>query len=134
MAAVLFDWDGTLLDSQPTTTATWREVLDHVGVSLDDAELNSLFYLGWPHAYRWLCDRAPMPDLEATAAMLRSARRHHTWRLRLFADVRPCLDGLRDAGIRLALITNSYATRLDTDLERARLPRTAFDVVVTADD
>lgn len=138
---VLFDWDGTLVDTEPLTTAVWDDVLTAAGTRTTQAFLRSLFPLGWPAAYHAAAEAAAadsvrLPPPAATARLLRATRRRLLagGGLALFPDTAECLSGLRAAGARLGVVTNSDSERLVDDLAAVKLPPTFWEVIVTADE
>jgi HAD superfamily hydrolase (TIGR01509 family) len=132
--AVVFDWDGTVVDSHPLTTSVWEAQLAAYGIVAPNHDIESLFGMGWPAAYDWLCTRFSMPPPSVVAHHLRERRAKHIHRLGLFTDVPGCIEALRAADVRTALATNSSAARFAEDAEVVGLPRDWFDVVVTASD
>lgn len=135
--AILFDHDGTLVDSEPSHLALWNEVLEPLGVTLPEALYKDL-YAGMPTPANAvdIVERfglgVPAPVLaerkaEATRAFL-AARPFP-----LMPGAREVLDRLQAAGLRLAVVTGAArdATRASLTahgiLER-------FETVVTADD
>jgi beta-phosphoglucomutase-like phosphatase (HAD superfamily) len=129
--AVLFDWDGTLLDSGPGTTTAWRIVLDELGHDCSNPLLASLFLRGWPAAYVRLAEEWPMPDQRQVLDRLGQVRRGLP-RARLFDDAPAAMAGLRRLGVRIALVTNSSHDRLANEM-RGLLRATDFATIVTAD-
>ena len=130
--AVLFDWDGTLLDSAPSTTAAWRVVLGELGCDAPPELLASLFGAGWPDAYLRVAERWDVPDGQLVSERLAQARRALP-PAALFADAQPAIDGLRRAGVRVALVTNSSRDRLDREMRGLAINAGHFAAIVTAD-
>ncbi|MEV4362660.1 HAD family phosphatase [Nonomuraea sp. NPDC049625] len=132
-SAIVFDWDGTLIDSAPLTSAIWREQLDRYGAHVTNADVEALFGMGWPQAYRWLAERHELPPQEMVAADLRRGRNSQRHRLALFTDTVECLAELRCHGVSLGLATNSDAKRLQADLDAMGLPFDWFGAVACPD-
>ena len=137
LKAILFDHDGTLVDSEPTHLALWNEVLEPLGVTLPEPLYKDL-YAGLPTpanaadiAARFGLD-VPAPELaerkaEATRAFLASRP------FPLMPGTREVLARLQAAGLRLAVVTGAAR-----DATRASLAAHGildrFETVVTADD
>lgn len=134
LCGVLFDWDGTLMDTEPVTTACWTEVLSDQGIPLAQSDVRRLFFRGWPDAYDWLARRFELAPMAVIGSAMTSARARRRLDVRLFDDARPCLRDLRAAGIRVGMVTNSSRSRVLFDLSTVGLALSAFDVIVTADD
>lgn len=129
---MLFDWDGTLMDTEPSTTTAWRTVLTELDIQLPDPLLRGLFHLGWPAAYECVAAHGPVPAPRLVLDRLAETRRALP-PPRLFDDALPTIERLRDLGVRTAIVTNSDAGRLATDMAGARLAAAGFAAIVTAD-
>lgn len=131
--AVLFDFDGVLVDSEPVRFAAGQQALAEVGVALD-----------WERFVRhWLgrTDRAGLGEIlgeryEADGPGV-AARRNALYEARLdevpaFPDALGLLERL-PAGLRTAVATGSRRPEVDRILARLGiLPR--FQALVTAED
>lgn len=129
LRAVLFDLDGTLLDSLRAHHGVYRQVFAALGVPLDDASYARhyspnwyLFYerMGvpaarWPEADRlWLqyyAQEAPPPR----------------------AGAQDILTAVRESSLGLGLVTSGDRSRVERDIRRAGW-ESAFDVVVCGGD
>jgi beta-phosphoglucomutase-like phosphatase (HAD superfamily) len=131
-SAILFDWDGTLLDSEPSTTAAWQLVLDELGYDSSNEFASGLFRLGWPAAYVRLAERWPVPDQQQLLGRLAQVRQGLP-PARLFDDVPATITGLRRLGVTIALVTNSSHGRLASEMRRLPIHATDFAAIVTAD-
>jgi HAD superfamily hydrolase (TIGR01509 family) len=135
LAAVLFDMDGTLVDSEKVWTVALAELAVSYGGALSDsarlamvgtseAETMRILHedLGQPWrdpaaGARWLADR--VADLFAVGL---------EWRM----GARELLAEVRAAGIPTALVTSTGRSLVDVAL--GTLGRHNFDVIVSADD
>jgi len=131
-AAVLWDLDGTLVDSEPDWIAAEHELTDAHGVRWTHEDSLSLVGSALPHAGAVLRDRGvPLSVDEIVAYLIErvvmSLDRSVPWQPGA-VDV---LDGLRSAGVQCALVTMSY----DVIARRivAATPEGTFDAVVTGD-
>ena len=139
-AAVLWDFDGTLVDTEPLWFAaegafieshggTWSEELAHelIGSALTDGANKLLDALR---------SEGIEPDVETddvVAELIDSVLASvvdgdYTWR----PGARELLLGLRDRGIRCGLVSMSFRRMLET--VAAELPEDTFEVIVPGDE
>jgi pyrophosphatase PpaX len=128
LRAVLFDFDGTLLDSFSGHFAAYQVTFSHFGLpaSLDD--LLRVYSPDWLQVYRAM----GLPEQhwqEADAIWLAEAARHAP---RLFPGALELLETL-EARFALGLVTSGSSERVRGDLERNELDR-RFQVVITGGD
>lgn len=98
----IFDLDGTLVDSVPLIVRTSRLAWAELGLSVEEAVIRH--YIGYSLVETGDKLLGPGRGVEYADAYLR----HYTvsgYDLRLFPGVRPLLDELRAAGVKLALAT-----------------------------
>lgn len=137
MAAVLWDMDGTLVDTEPYWMAAEHELIAEWGGTWTHEDALQLVGQGlWSSA---LVFQSRGVDLEAqqiidllTDRVLEQIAEHVPWR----PGARELLAEVRAAGIPTALVTMSIRRMADTivrELER-ELDGTAFDVVVAGDE
>lgn len=132
-AAVLWDMDGTLVDTEPCWMATEAALVEEFGGTWTPQDALRVVGMPLQRAAQVLRDHGVDLPLAAIAERLNdgviaAVEREVVWRpgaLRLIGD-------LRDAGVPCALVTMSYR-RLAEAVLRRMLPRT-FTVVVTGDE
>ena len=133
-AAVIFDMDGVLLDSEPLHHVVVNDLLAEHGVRIDADHYKT--YLGTTLEYTWeaLIRRFHLPEtldhyrLRYSEAILESYRRHS-----VPAPGAPELvAGLRDRGLKLAVASSSRTAWVQAALGALGLGE-AFDAVVTGD-
>lgn len=133
-AAVLFDCDGTLADTEPLSERAWRSVLARYGVTPTAADFTAIIGHAWPVSFRRFADRADLGDPDEFRAELRtvSAQLHAT-ELTLFTDAVATVRAVTDAGVPVAVVSSSSRAHVLRCLDRGRI-RDRVGVVVGADD
>ena len=134
MTAVIFDCDGTLVDSEPLARLAWERGLERYGYALTDADAEASIGLPYPRVHAYFAARAdlPAPDvfwLEFSGdlfALIDSS-------LVVFEDAVGAARSLRARGVPVAVASSSPRERLQRTLGRAGL-LDAFDVVVSGDE
>ena len=134
--AVIFDCDGTLVDSEPLARTAWERSLAPHGYAIDDADYASLIGLPYLEVHGFFAAR--IPGLAG-----RRRRSGRATRDRLFALIDADLTSFPDAletvrevrarGLAVAVASSSPRARLDRTLARAGLAD-AFAVTVAGDE
>ena len=131
---VVFDWDGTLMDSTAAITRSIQAACREVGVPEPEfAQASFVIGLGLVDALRRVAPSLSPDDYERVA---QAYRRHYFAQARelvLFDGVEPLLRQLRERGMRLAVATGKSRTGLELALEQSGL-RPLFDATRTADE
>ena len=132
--AVLFDFDGTIMDTNDLINKSWRYTFEQItgnvpsddviystyGEILEDTMRN--FFGGTDE------------DVQKNIDIYRSYhKRHFDDEIHLFPDVKDMLSDLRENGYTLALVTSRLANTTYRGLEDFGI-RDMFDALVTADD
>ena len=116
LRAVLFDWDGTLLDSYHADAQAFLRMFHEMGVDWGLEELAEHYSPDWYRMYR--AARLPRERwAEADRAWLRHYRQQ---KLSLLPGARRVLHDLRDR-FRLGLVTSGERTRVARQLRAFRL-------------
>jgi HAD superfamily hydrolase (TIGR01509 family) len=135
IAAVIFDCDGTLVDSEPLAREAWERMLAPHGYTASDAEMEGLIGLPYPRVHAHFAERIDgMPDAETFWGEFSGVLFELIdARLEPFADAGDTLRALRERGVAVAVASSSARERLDHTLRRAGLDG-AFDVSVAGDE
>lgn len=133
--AVVFDFDGTLVDSERVSRAAMAQVLAEDGHTLTDADHDAVVGRAWPHTRAYLVDLMGYDDagIDSYRHRVREAFRARIDEVVVFDDVREALASLRGDGVPLAVCTSSGRPYLDALLERTDLVE-AFDATVARED
>ena len=135
-AAVIFDFDGLIIDSETPLFDIWQEIYAQHGASLalEDWQ-HALGTQGGFDPYADLCTRSGPPGHHALAGLCWVSREH--WRR---CETQPLLPGVADRlaearsiGLKTAVASSSQAAWVRPWLERHDL-LDAFDAVCTRDD
>lgn len=134
MSAILFDMDGTLIDSEPLWLKAEIEVMAEVGCHWD--EQDQINCLGGPaeRTERYMQERSQYikPYGYFINRLHEVMRARITNELDLIPNALSLLKECKDAGIKTALVTASSRDLMTIVLKR--FPPGTFDVVVSGDD
>lgn len=135
LAAVVFDWDGTLMDSIGHIVHCLQQAITEIGLDpRSPAQLREIVGLGLTQA---LAQLYPQADPEAVNALSEAYRRQYfqteASAMALFPDARPLLEQLQAEGLLLAVATGKSRRGLNLALEHSGL-QSMFAVTVTADE
>jgi HAD superfamily hydrolase (TIGR01509 family) len=129
---VIFDCDGTLVDSEPLAGLAWKRTVAPYGYAVTEADLDACMGIPYARTHAYLSERVALPD----AATFWPSLRKELFglidtRLEPFPDAVAAADELRERGVRLAVASSSPRERLDRTLARAGL---SFAVTVAGDE
>jgi phosphoglycolate phosphatase len=121
---VVFDWDGTLMDSTPTIVHAIQAACRDLGLPVPpDEAANWVIGLGLQEA---LESAVPTLTQDQVPKMLERYRFHYLTKdpdLQLFAGIHPMLDRLSATGVHLAVATGKTRLGLERMLESTGLRR-----------
>jgi HAD superfamily hydrolase (TIGR01509 family) len=132
-AAVLWDMDGTLIDTEPYWLEAEHLLVEQHGGTWSDEHALALVGHDLMDSARYIREHGPVPmEPEAIVDVLLQhvvahLARNVPWR----PGARELLAELRDAGVPCALVTMSWTALAETFL--ASVPSDTFEVVVTGD-
>jgi HAD superfamily hydrolase (TIGR01509 family) len=131
IAAVIFDCDGVLVDSEPASARAWREALIRFGYQLSNREFSRFIGTTDRELARALGARIARPASLLLATAEEEMRKALAGGLQAFPDALRLLERLDDLGVAVA--SNSDRWRLDCVLAAAGLGA-RFSVAVAADE
>src|SRR3954452_13195389 len=120
--AVIFDCDGTLVDSEPLAGRAWKATVAPYGYEVTDADLAACMGIPYARTHAYLSERAELPEAHEFWPLLK----HELFSL-IDAELVPFPDAVEAAaelharGVRLAVASSSPRERLDRTLARAGL-------------
>ena len=115
MDAIVFDWDGTLVDSLPAIYAANLRVLEEYGIAFDEERYRAAYLPDWRVMYR----RLGLPEEHVEAAGERWLDLYSgTDSAALLPGVSEALQRLSDAGFVMGLVTAGDSVVVKRQLER----------------
>jgi len=134
LETILFDLDGTLVDSTDLIAASWRHTMK---AHFEDPPPDEVWLstLGQPLRTQlgYLVDSA-----EEVQAMVETYIDHnfreHERLIRSFPGVRETVVRLREEGVRLGVVTSKASAGTARSLAACALDQALFDVIVTSDE
>lgn len=134
--AVIFDMDGTLVDSERVSQEAWKCAAHDLGFDVPDALVRSFIGRTAPSVHALMAEH-----LDGDEALAEECFRLHLVHfdricetdLALMPGAREALEGLRAAGYPLALATSTYRAKAIPRLDRFGL-RGMFESITTGDE
>lgn len=131
--AVLFDLDGTLIDSVPLILDSFRHAFSACGFAVPDATqlLRGVGTPLAPHFARYASDPAVIEAL--IKAYREHNLAHHDSRIRAFPGIAAMLQAVHRAGARTAIVTSKNRQTTERGLRVAGLDE-LFEAIVPSDE
>jgi HAD superfamily hydrolase (TIGR01509 family) len=134
MTAVIFDCDGTLVDSEPLARSAWERTLAPYGYTLTDEDAAATVGLPFPRTHAYYAERVELPGVdEMWTAYSGRLFALIDGELVVFDDAVEAARELRDRAVPVGVASSSPRERLHRTLQRAGL-LDAFDVTVAGDE
>jgi HAD superfamily hydrolase (TIGR01549 family) len=129
MQTILFDWDGTIVDSMPAILETEAAICRHFGLPFDQSIFRRTFSPNWRLMYQSL----GIPEDRIQEANQIWAATFHSDQMRPFPGIEDALARLAVAGYTLGLVTSADRAEIEPGLSRLGLDE-LMKVRVCADD
>ena len=135
MQAVIFDMDGTLIDTERVSQASWRRAARDFGIEIPDRILHSFVGCSIPSAMKMVDDEFGDPAFTERLFNRRHEIFDATWEdeLELKPGAAEAITAARDRGLAVALATSSVRDRAVISMERFGL-MALFDAAVFDED
>lgn len=119
LPAVVFDFDGTLVDSERVSRAAMTEVLAQDHYTLTDADYHAVVGRAWPHTRAYLARTVgyDAKGIESYRTRVRQAFRDRLEQVVPFPDTVATLTAVVEAGVPVAVCTSSGRAYLERLLE-----------------
>ncbi|MEM9885710.1 MAG: HAD family phosphatase [Bacteroidota bacterium] len=136
--AILFDFDGTTVDSEKVNYLCWRDCMHQQGIELTEEDY-LLNYIG--HPTRDSIERAiAQHGLNVSVADMQElgrlwyAERPEAQQFHLMPGVMKSLNFYKRRGLRLAIVTGSHRPVIDRFFQQFQQMQDYFEFAVTASD
>ncbi|MDT8311193.1 MAG: HAD-IA family hydrolase [Methylophaga sp.] len=119
---IVFDWDGTLMDSTGHIVFCMREAITRLKMpSLTDQQISHIIGLGLPEAVKTLYPESTAGDAQKLADSYRQIWLHHPFEAPLFDNALNILQKLADQNVLLGVATGKGRRGLDKVLNETGL-------------
>jgi HAD superfamily hydrolase (TIGR01509 family) len=129
LRAVLFDWDGTLLDSAEASFSCYVRVFGQFGIPFTRERFGQTYAPDWYRTY----EAVGLPREVWKDADSRWLELYARENCGLLPGVGASIDKLRRAGLATALVTSGSRARVEREIARLELAE-LLDVIVCAED
>lgn len=135
MQAVIFDMDGTLVDTERVSQTAWRAAARDFGIVIPESILHAFVGCSIPNAMRMIDEEFGDPDFTVRLFDRRHEIFDATWEdeLELKPGAAEAVNAARQTGAAVALATSSVRERAVASMERFDLMG-LFDVAVFDED
>ncbi|SFL81343.1 HAD family hydrolase [Methylobacterium pseudosasicola] len=135
MRAVIFDIDGTLLDSVDLHARAWVEAFKHFGVETDEAKVRSQIGKGGDELMPVFLpeERIKREGKEIESFRSDLFQKKYLPEVRPFPGVRPLFERIRESGLKIALASSGKGPEVERYQEILGIAD-LVDVVTSSDD
>jgi len=131
---ILFDLDGTLIDSERLILASYRHTMQrHLGRVPPESLWKATIGQPLVVQMRMFADRQDQVEAMIHTYTTHNLANHDDF-VRPFPGVRPVLEAVRGSGRALGIVTSKRRKATHMGLARCELPAAWFEAIVTADD
>lgn len=135
LEAVIFDVDGTLVDSNDLHIEAWREAFAHYGIGLTYEQVHAQIGKGGDQLIPAFCSREQVDQFGDALDKLRGEifSRDYLPQVQPFPKVRALFERLKHDGLQIVLGTSAKETELEAHLKTLGV-RDLVDAATSADD
>lgn len=119
--AVIFDWDGTLADSQGSYVSAWRSALSDVNYDASTADLDYVIGRSFPDCLQYFARRTLIDPDEFESHWRQDFDARIRIELTVYPDATECAQALKDRGIPIAIATQTPRTSFERQLSITKL-------------
>lgn len=130
LSAIIFDMDGTIIDSREIVLGAFKHVLEEFGEVYDEATVSSHVGKLLEHTYE---DLLPGHDMKAATDLHRSWQYDNRQLLKGYEGLDDFLDKLKSKGLKLGIFTSALRVRADLALDGLGI-RQYFNAIVCGDE
>jgi HAD superfamily hydrolase (TIGR01509 family) len=132
LTGVIFDCDGTLVDSEPLSGEAWRRAVAPYGYEITDSDLEACLGIPYARTHAYMSERVALPDAATLWPILsRELFELIDTKLEPFDDAITAVQELKARGVEIAVASSSVRERLDRTLARAGL---TFETTIAGDE
>jgi beta-phosphoglucomutase-like phosphatase (HAD superfamily) len=107
MKAVVFDWDGTLVDSQTAYVTSWQLTLNAIGYTATGEDLQYVIGRAFPDSLQYFAALTSIDPESFERAWREDFSRRLDEEITVYADAVECAHAFVDLGIPLAIATQT---------------------------
>lgn len=135
--AVIFDLDDTLISEREYVISGYRHIADMLSVKVGvDKQaifdmLMGFFQISPKNVFNRLLDKMELPYTKGDIMELVDAYRNHEPDITFYDDVIPCLERLKEKGIKTGIITDGYISTQRNKLKVLNIDRYFNHIILT---
>lgn len=127
---IVFDWDGTLVDSVPTIIRCKRFLAKKYNVPApSDQQVHDVLGLNFAVAMQRSFPDLDENQLKEIGEEYHALMQHPDYHSKLFSDVRPMLQTLKEKNLKLAIATSKVRGEFSSEMDEAGIAK-MFDLIV----
>ncbi len=135
MKYIIFDMDGVIVNSEPIIMKAALDALAYGGVAADKSDFMQFIGAGEEHFIIFPCRRAEREDLiEPLTEQMFLNFENSLDQLEVFPSAKFLIEGLKEAGFTLGLVSSAARRKLMASLNAAQIDPSSFDAILSGSD